>query len=377
MALFVTHAPAVGGAEVVLGRYLAQRPGEHGVLVLSSGPCGEYFAELGAHVQTLTTFDHSGSTTRELGGAAALRGAWTTTTGIRDVATALRKSGEQVVVSNSMKAHVVVPGVARLVGMRCGMRLHDVLDRETTSGTARRLMQVSGRLSASTAAVSRAAAGAAVAAGIPRVAHFPNGVEVAAAPLPDPDAPPLRLLTVSQLARWKGVHDVLDAVAIARGDGQSVELDVLGAPLFGDEDYERELRARAEQADLAGAVRFHGHTDPRPHLAEAHAVVHLPVAADPLPTTLIEALAAGVPAVASRTGGIPEIVEHRRTGLLVEPGAPAQAAAAFAELADPSLRAYLRRESHRRALERFSIDVYVRSFDAWIESLAARGAVAA
>src|SRR5262249_20268227 len=111
-------------------------------------------------------------------------------------------------------------------------------------------------------------------------------------------------------------------------------------------------------------------------------VVHLPVAADPLPTTLIEALACGVPAVASDTGGIPEIVEHRRTGLLVPPQDPARAAAAIAELTDPGLRADLRRESHRRApggraLERFSIDVYVRSFDAWIESLAPRSAVAA
>ena len=377
MALFVTHSPAVGGAEVVLGRYLAERPGEHGVLVLSSGPCGEYFAELGAHVQTLTTFDRSGSATRELGGAAALRGAWTTTTGMRAVATALRKSGEQVVVSNSMKAHVVVPGVARLVGMRCGMRLHDVLDPETTSSTARRLMRVSGRLSASTAAVSDAAARAAIAAGIPRVAHFPNGVDVAQTPLPDPASPPLRLLTISQLARWKGVHDALEAVAIARGEGQPVELDVLGAPLFGDEAYERELHARAKQPDLEGAVRFHGHADPRPHLAAAHAVVHLPVAADPLPTTLIEALALGVPAIATGTGGIPEIVEDGRTGLLVPPGEPARAAAAFAELADPARRAELRRESHQRALKRFSIDVYARSFDAWIDSLAPHRAVAA
>jgi glycosyltransferase involved in cell wall biosynthesis len=212
---------------------------------------------------------------------------------------------------------------------------------------------------------------------MPRVAHFPNGIEVPEAPLPDPAAPPLRLVTISQLARWKGVHDALEAVAIARQEGRAVELDVLGAPLFGDVDYERELRARAGQPDLAGAVRFHGHTDPRPHLAAAHAVVHLPVAADPLPTTLIEALACGVPAVAAATGGIPEIVEDRRTGLLVRPGDPGQAAAAIAELADPALRAQLRQESHRRALERFSIDVYVRSFDAWIESLSPRRAVAA
>jgi glycosyltransferase involved in cell wall biosynthesis len=377
MALFVTHSPAVGGAEVVLGRYLAQRPGEHGVLVLSSGPCGEYFAERGAYVQTLTTFDPVRSTTRELGGAAALRGAWSTTAGLRAVAAALRESGEHIAVTNSMKAHAVVPGVARVVGMRCGIRLHDVLDDATTSATARHLMRVSGRLSASTAAVSRAAADAAVAVGMPRVAHFPNGIDVSDAPLPDPAAPPLRLLTISQLARWKGVHDVLEAVAVARESGQAVELDVLGAPLFGDEEYERELHERAGRPDLAGAVRFHGHTDPQPHLAAAHAVVHLPVAADPLPTTLIEALAGGVPAIATATGGIPEIVEHRRTGLLVAAGDPRQAAAAIAELADPALRAELRRESHRRALERFSIDVYARSFDAWIESLSPRKAAAA
>ncbi len=71
----------------------------------------------------------------------------------------------------------------------------------------------------------------------------------------------------------------------------------------------------------------------------------------------IEALACGVPVVASRVGGIPEIVEHGTTGLLVAAGEPDELAAAIRRIAeDPDLRRKMGEAARTAAVERFSAE---------------------
>jgi glycosyltransferase involved in cell wall biosynthesis len=377
MALFVTHSAAVGGAEVVLGRYLAAADQTHHVLVLTTGECPEYFRAMGATVTALDVLDGSVNTTRALSRMAAARGVLATATGMRRVLAAIRGSGERVVITNSMKAHVIVPAVARLTRRPVGIRLHDVMAPATTSSTAQRLLRSGARLAVSTACVSKASADAARAIGVPRVTSFPNGVDIASELSATEVGPPLRLLVISQLARWKGVHDVLTAVAIVRDRGLEAQLDVLGAPIFGDTEYADELRAQAARLGLDEVARWHGHTDPTPFLRSSHLLVHLPVEPDPLPTVLLEALAQGLPAVATRLGGIPEIVSDGIDGLLVDAGRPDQAADAIARLADPRRWTAFREAAVRDARERFSTATYVRSFDAWIDAVARNRPVAA
>ena len=179
------------------------------------------------------------------------------------------------------------------------------------------------------------------------------------------------------LARWKGVHDVLTAAAIVRDRGLEVRLDVLGAPIFGDIGYAQELRAQASRLGLDGVVHWHGHSDPVPFLRSSHVLVHLPVEPDPLPTVLLESLAQGLPAVATRLGGIPEIVVDGSDGLLVDAGRPDLAAAAIARLAEPGERIAFREAALHDARERFSTAGYVSRFDAWIDAVSRRQAVAA
>ena len=94
--------------------------------------------------------------------------------------------------------------------------------------------------------------------------------------------------------------------------------------LAGSGPEEARLRARVEAAGLAGRVVFAGfREDVAGLLAAADLVVH-PSHADALPTALIHALAAGVPAVATRVGGIPEIVGDD-AGVLVPAGRPGRA----------------------------------------------------
>jgi glycosyltransferase involved in cell wall biosynthesis len=92
--------------------------------------------------------------------------------------------------------------------------------------------------------------------------------------------------------------------------------------------------------------------------------------ADNAPLSIIEAMACGLPVVASAVGGIPEYVEHDKTGLLVPPEDAEALAAAFRRmLEDQELRARLAQEALTVAKQRYDIQDQARSYLAWYTEL--------
>lgn len=374
MALFVSHATAVGGAEIVLQRYLADRTSEHEVLLLSEGPAAAFFESAGVLTTVVPVLDAERKTTRDLSAAEAIRASGRIAIRAPELIRAIRRSSHAVVVTNSMKAHAVVPVLARAASREVGIRLHDIVAPGTASGTAREILRMSSRLATSTAAISRATADAARAAGARRVTFFYNGIS-----LPDDrrrsQSSTLRLLVVSQLARWKGVHHVLESVALALQLQVELQLDVVGDAIFSDPGYRDALHQQAKSLGLADVVRWHGfQPDPSPFYRAADVFVHLPEAAEPLGYALMEAEAHGVPVIAHGIGGIDEIVSDGETGFLVRASDHAQVAKRIAELQDRELRSKLGAAGRSLMATRFSHDRYVTEFDAWIESLGARAA---
>jgi glycosyltransferase involved in cell wall biosynthesis len=143
---------------------------------------------------------------------------------------------------------------------------------------------------------------------------------------------------VSALRPEKG-HDVaLAAVAALRERWPRLRLLIVG-----EGDLEPELAAAARAS--AGTVVMAGLRADVMRVLDAADVLLHPSRADAYPTTLLEAMAASVPIVASAVGGIPEIVAAGHTGVLVEgPPQPADFALALAELlGDPARRAELAR----------------------------------
>jgi glycosyltransferase involved in cell wall biosynthesis len=124
--------------------------------------------------------------------------------------------------------------------------------------------------------------------------------------------------------------------------------------LAGDGELADALGARAQQ--LGGAVRMLGHRNDMPGLMAAAAVVCLPSRSEAFPTVLLEAAASGRPVVATRVGGVPEVVDHGRTGILVPPADPAALAQALAELLQDAAR---RRRLGETALARARSDFAV------------------
>jgi glycosyltransferase involved in cell wall biosynthesis len=92
------------------------------------------------------------------------------------------------------------------------------------------------------------------------------------------------------------------------------------------------MRAAAEEPGLRGRFRFLGSRSDIPDFLASLDLFLLPTRADPFPVAVIEAMAAGLPIVASKVGGIPEMLSSPEIGRLVDPLAPESFAAAVREI---------------------------------------------
>ncbi len=132
----------------------------------------------------------------------------------------------------------------------------------------------------------------------------------------------LRLLGLGNIVRWKNWHLLLGAIRLLTSSERvRVRFDHWG-PTPGEPDsvaYARELESLLGESGLGGGCRFHGMSHSvQGALHEADWFV-LPSTNEPCSVALIEALALGVPAIASATGGNVDIIQNGRTGLHFEP----------------------------------------------------------
>jgi glycosyltransferase involved in cell wall biosynthesis len=133
-------------------------------------------------------------------------------------------------------------------------------------------------------------------------------------------ANPPRLLFVGRLAVEKGVYDLLEAVNIARRGGLTLDLTMIG-----DGPERKKLESLGRQYGLENRMHFKGYIPAGKELWRWYSVADifiLPSLSEAQGKVLIEAMAAGLPIIATSIGGIPSIIEHGRTGLLVPPHAP-------------------------------------------------------
>ena len=248
---------------------------------------------------------------------------------------------------------------ARSLGVASVATLH-VMEWATAGKEAQRERIVSAarrRCAARVIAVSEAGRRAYLARGWDRPEHvvtINNGVVAVARPGAGAAlraelglaATDLVVATLSVLRADKGHDLTVDAVARLRERFPDLRLLVVG---------DGPARADVERAvaTLGGAGVLAGHRDDVMAVLDAADVLVHPSRIDAFPTALLEALAAGVPAVATAVGGIPEIVDDGRTGVLVAAPADGAALAAALEplLADPRLR----RELGARGRERFAL----------------------
>lgn len=128
------------------------------------------------------------------------------------------------------------------------------------------------------------------------------------------------VLMVARFAANKR-HDVaLEAFSLARRCRPNMCLVLVGEVFQGDEGVLENAKRIAGRLGVSSAVRFVGFWRDMNSLYAAADTLLLPSEDDPLPLTVLEAMAAGLPVVAARSGGTPEMIDDRITGALVEPG---------------------------------------------------------
>jgi glycosyltransferase involved in cell wall biosynthesis len=155
--------------------------------------------------------------------------------------------------------------------------------------------------------------------------------------------------TAARLIPAKGVQDLLQAVALLRRRVPAL-LVVAGS---GERAHEERLRAEAGR--LGVPVRWLGFRDDLHRLLPAFDVFATASRREALPMVVLEAMAAGLPVVATRVGGLPEAVEEGVTGLLVPRRAPVALADALERiLLDEALALAMGTAARRRVLGRFT-----------------------
>jgi glycosyltransferase involved in cell wall biosynthesis len=162
------------------------------------------------------------------------------------------------------------------------------------------------------------------------------------------DAPVL--ITVAVLRPPKGIQYMLEALpAIVQAVPDVVYVVV------GSGEHEAKLQELVQQKQIAENVLFTGARSDIPSLLAMSDIFVLPTLTEALPTVLAEAMAAQKPIIASQVGGVPEMVEHERNGLLLEPAQPAQ-------LVDACVR-LLRNPSEAERMGKTGLEIAHQRFD--------------
>jgi glycosyltransferase involved in cell wall biosynthesis len=174
---------------------------------------------------------------------------------------------------------------------------------------------------------------------------------------------------IARLTAQKAHHVLLEAIA-ATPALASAHLLVVG-----DGELRAELVQRAQALGLGARVHFAGPRRDLGNVLAASDLFVMPSLWEGLPLSMVLAMGAGLPVVATRVAGIPEVVKDGVTGLLVDPANVSQLGEALASLVgDPALRARLGAAASDFARPRFGADRYVDAItDLYDSLLAAKG----
>lgn len=126
-----------------------------------------------------------------------------------------------------------------------------------------------------------------------------------------------RILIISTILVAKGYRELLEAILKIRGKGYKVVLDIVGD--YKDEKFKNWVVSFIENNGLKESVVFHGYQkDVFPFLRESYLFV-LPSYGEGTPRSILEAMAMGIPVIATTVGGIPDLISHGVSGFLVSP----------------------------------------------------------
>lgn len=373
--MFVNHTSAIAGAELVLLDLVRPWRGASAFL-FENGPLNSALERQGLRVITSRWGGGLRSIRRNssLWGIAPLLGR------LGAIACEIAASARRhdVMYANSQKAFLLA-AIASVAARRpLVWHLHDIIDR-VHFGTAQRRLQVAlaNRRAAKVIVPSEATGNAFLSAGgrPDLIELIPNGIELKRETLSRAELraglnlPGGKLVGVfSRLAPWKGQHVVLQALTKL----PDVQCILAGDALFGEKAYADSLRQLAADIGVAERVHFLGHRSDVPRLMQAvDAIIHPSVLPEPFGRTLVEAMLAGAPVIATDTGAASDILAGGAAGALIPPDDPDALAAAVARvLAEPAAYAAQLDFAENRARAQYGVGPMIAAVSALIGRVA-------
>lgn len=217
-----------------------------------------------------------------------------------------------------------------------------------------------------------------VAAGVPaaRVQVVPNGVDTHAVSLTESERDAIRaslgiargefcVLNVGRLVRQKAQWSLVEAAA---------KLKVLGRPckvlIVGAGELEAQLRQQIQALDVQEQVRLLGFRDDVPRLLAACDAFALPSLEEGMPMSLLEAVAARVPVIATPVGDVGKLVIDGQSGIIIPPGEPEGLVAAIDMLrSQPALARAMTDHAYQLLVQRYSQEAMAASYLAVYEEV--------
>jgi glycosyltransferase involved in cell wall biosynthesis len=187
--------------------------------------------------------------------------------------------------------------------------------------------------------------------------EIPNGVE----PLSIPLKTPVKAVTVGRLVPWKQVDGLIEALN---------EISELGLVVVGDGPERPCLERIAQELGVSGRVYFAGQRSKKETLSLMAAcdLFVLNSTYEGLPHTVLEAMALGLPVIATAVGGTPEVVRDGETGLLIHSGNRALEKTLYALVTDEKTRRRLGEKAKKWVREHMSFQVMVTSTEKVLQS---------
>jgi glycosyltransferase involved in cell wall biosynthesis len=184
---------------------------------------------------------------------------------------------------------------------------------------------------------------------------------------------PIQLLLIGRINSWKGQEVALEAVSILKNKGIAVSLRIVGGVAEGQDFYLEKIENLIKELGIGDVVKIHAFTaKPNQHFEWANIVLVPSTKPEPFGRVAIEAMSASCPVIASNHGGLVEILEGGKGGVLVTPGSAFEIVKAIEDITIDELTF---QQFSRAALERynsfFSQQIYVKKFKKIINEIRA------
>jgi glycosyltransferase involved in cell wall biosynthesis len=170
--------------------------------------------------------------------------------------------------------------------------------------------------------------------------------------------------TVAKLQPKKGIHILLNAAAPIIKKFPSIKFLIVGDDADTAGAYLKQLKSLVHQLNITEHIIFSGYRDDIPQIMEVIDIFLFPSFSESFGRSLLEAMAASKPIIASNVGGIPEVVVDGETGMLIPPGNSTELAAAISYLLkNNNLRKKMGTKGRKRVEELFTMEKNVKSIE--------------